>query len=121
MPSVIGMSVIDVGQITKQGWGFSLPTQYSLIGLLLIAPTVVIFALVIAYPLVEAIYLSFFSIYTPTLQGEWVGLANYRTMLSTREFWAALGTNIVWTLGTLFFQVVIGVAIALLLDLNFYF
>jgi multiple sugar transport system permease protein len=121
MPPVIGMSAVGVGQIRKPSWGVSLPTQYSLIGVLLIAPAVLIFALVIAYPLGEAIYLSFFSIYTPTLQGEWVGLANYRAMLSTREFWAALGTNIVWTIGTLVLQVVIGVAIALLLNLNFYF
>jgi multiple sugar transport system permease protein len=120
MPPVTGMSVISVGQIGKPGRGLSLPTQYALIGLLLIAPTILIFALVIAFPLLEAIYLSFFSIYTPTLQGEWVGLANYRAMLSTREFWAALGTNIVWTVGTLVLQVVTGIAIALLLNLNFY-
>ena len=46
--------------------GMSLPRHYALIGMLLIAPTVLIFALVIAYPLVYAVYLSFFSIYTPT-------------------------------------------------------
>jgi multiple sugar transport system permease protein len=98
----------------------SLPSQYALIGVLLITPTLLIFALVIAYPLLEAIYLSFFSIYTPTLQGHWVGLENYRTMLSSQEFWKALGTNIVWTVGTLTLQVVLGIAIALLLNLNFY-
>ena len=59
--------------------GLSLPSQYALIGVLLIAPTLLIFTLVIAYPLLEAIYLSFFSIYTPTLQGHWVGLENYRS------------------------------------------
>ncbi len=46
--------------------GMSLPRQYALMGALLIAPTVLIFVVVIAYPLVYAIYLSFFSIYTPT-------------------------------------------------------
>jgi multiple sugar transport system permease protein len=101
--------------------GLSLPRQYALIGILLIAPTLLIFALVIAYPLVYAIYLSFFSIYTPTLQGEFVGLENYRAMLSSPVFWAALWTNIVWTVGTLTLQIVIGVAMALLLNLNFYF
>ena len=76
---------------------------------------------VIAYPLLEAIYLSFFSIYTPTLQGHWVGLDNYRAMLASQEFWNALGTNIVWTVGTLSLQVVFGVAMALLLNHNFFF
>jgi multiple sugar transport system permease protein len=40
----------------------SLPRRYALIGGLLIAPTVLIFVAVIAYPLVYAVYLSFFSI-----------------------------------------------------------
>ena len=101
--------------------GLSLPRQYALIGLLLIAPTLLVFALVIAYPLVYAIYLSFFSIYTPTLKGEWVGLENYRTMLASGEFWVALWTTILWTVCTLTLQVVLGVAMALLLNLNFYF
>jgi multiple sugar transport system permease protein len=101
--------------------GPSLPTQYALIGILLVAPALLTFLLVIAYPLFYAIYLSFFSIYTPTLQGRWVGIANYQAMLSSSEFWMALWTNIVWTVGTLALQVVAGVGMALLLDLNFYF
>jgi multiple sugar transport system permease protein len=114
------MSAVTI-EARKTTLGMSLPSQYALIGVLLIAPTLLIFALVIAYPLLEAIYLSFFSIYTPTLQGQWVGLENYRTMLSSQEFWKALGTNIVWTVGTLTLQVVFGLAMALLLNLNFYF
>jgi multiple sugar transport system permease protein len=114
------MSAVTI-EARKTTLGMSLPSQYALIGVLLITPTLLIFALVIAYPLLEAIYLSFFSIYTPTLQGDWVGLENYRTMLSSQEFWKALGTNIVWTVGTLTLQVVFGIAMALLLNLNFYF
>ena len=38
--------------------GMSLPRQYAIVGMLLIAPTVLIFALVIVYPLLSAIYLS---------------------------------------------------------------
>jgi multiple sugar transport system permease protein len=105
----------------RTGLGMSLPRQYALIGMLLIAPTILIFALVIAYPLVYAVYLSFFSIYTPTLKGEWVGLENYRLMLTSGEFWVSLWTTILWTVGTLTLQIVLGVAMALLLNLNFYF
>jgi len=105
----------------RTGLGMSLPRQYALIGMLLIAPTILIFALVIAYPLVYAVYLSFFSIYTPTLKGEWVGLENYRLMLTSGEFWVSLWTTILWTVGTLTLQIVVGVAMALLLNLNFYF
>src|ERR1700690_1804898 len=83
----------------------SLHQQYALLGMLLIAPTILVFCAVIVYPLIAAIYLSLFSIYTPTLQGHWVGLENFRQMFSSSEFWTALRTNVVWTIGTLSLQV----------------
>ncbi len=101
--------------------GLSLPRQYALIGMLLILPTLLTFALVVVYPLAYAIYLSFFSIYTPTLQGNWVGLDNYRAMLTSSEFWLSLRTTVLWTAGTLTLQVIVGVLMALLLNLKFYF
>src|SRR5256885_11789111 len=82
--------------------------------MLLIAPTLLVFCAVIVYPLVSAIYLSLSSIYTPTLQGHWVGLENFRLMLGSSEFWTALRVNVVWTVGTLSLQIVFGVATALL-------
>ena len=101
--------------------GLKLSTQYGLLGALLIAPTVLIFCAVIVYPLVSAIYLSLFSIYTPTLKGRWVGLDNYAELLASGEFWNAFWVNVVWTVGTLFLQVVLGVALALLLHQNIVF
>src|SRR5712692_7742843 len=94
----------------------SLERRYGLLGMVLIAPTILIFCAVIVYPLISAIYLSLFSIYTPTQQGSWVGLDNYREMLATGAFWPTLWTNIVWTVGTLSLQIVAGVAMALLLN-----
>jgi multiple sugar transport system permease protein len=99
----------------------SLQRQYALLGMVLIAPTLLVFCAVIVYPLVYAIYLSLFSIYTPTLQGHWVGLENFREMFGSSEFWTALRTNIIWTAGTLSLQVVFGVATALLLNQNIWF
>ena len=100
---------------------FSLQRQYALLGMLLIAPTILVFCTVIVYPLITAIYLSLFSIYTPTLQGHWVGLQNFREMFGSAEFWTALRTNVIWTLGTLSLQVVFGVGTALLLNQNIWF
>ncbi len=95
-----------------------LQRQYAFLGMLLIAPTLLIFSAVIVYPLVSAIYLSLFSIYTPTLQGRWVGLDNFREMLGSSVFWTALRVNVIWTVGTLSLQIVFGVATALLLNQN---
>ena len=94
----------------------SLDARYALIGIGLIAPTVLLFLVLIVYPLLSSLYLSLFSIYTPTLKGAWVGLANYRDILGSATFWMALGVTLTWTAGTLAMQIVLGVAVALLLN-----
>jgi multiple sugar transport system permease protein len=98
-----------------------LEREYSILGLMLIAPTVIVFCAVIVYPLVSAIYLSLFDIFTPTLDGEWVGLNNYKTLLGKGEFWDALRTNLIWTVGTLTLQILFGVGMALVLHQNIWF
>jgi multiple sugar transport system permease protein len=101
--------------------GLSRERRDALLGLALIAPTVLVLSAVIVYPLLSAIYLSFQSVYTPTLAGHWVGLANYRELLGAGGFWAALLTTVVWTVGTLSLQILLGVAMALLLQQNIVF
>lgn len=98
-----------------------LERRYSLLGMLLIAPTIIAFCAVIVYPLVSAIYLSLFKIFTPTLQGSWVGLDNYQVLLSRGEFWVSLKNNLIWTVGTLTLQIVMGVLMALVLHQNIWF
>jgi multiple sugar transport system permease protein len=100
---------------------FSLERQYALLGMALIAPTILVFCAVVVYPLISAIYLSLFSIYTPTLQGHWVGLQNFEQMLGSSQFWTTLRTNVIWTVGTLTLQIVFGVGTALLLNQNIWF
>ena len=107
--------------IALQRSGLSRERRDALLGLLLIAPTVLVLGAVIVYPLLSAIALSFQSVYTPTLEGHWVGLANYHDLLGSGGFWAALLTTAIWTVGTLTLQIVIGVAMALLLHQNIIF
>jgi multiple sugar transport system permease protein len=99
----------------------SLEKRYARIGVVLIAPTVLVFCAVILYPLVSAIYLSLFSIYTPTLAGEWVGADNYTALLASGDFWNAALNTLIWTVGTLMLQLVFGVAMALLLNQSIVF
>jgi multiple sugar transport system permease protein len=101
--------------------GARLERRDALLGLALIAPTVLVLGAVIVYPLLSAIYLSLFSLYTPTLEGHWVGLANYRAVFGSGGFWSALATTAVWTVGTLTLQVLFGLAMALLLHQNILF
>lgn len=99
----------------------SLDSRYALLGAILIAPTVLVFATVIVYPLVSAIYLSVFSIYTPTMEGEFAGLDNYSRLLSSGEFWRSLLNNLIWTAGTLTLQITFGILVALMLHRNLVF
>lgn len=99
----------------------SLEKRYARIGVVLIAPTVLVFCAVILYPLISAIYLSLFSIYTPTLAGEWVGVDNYTALLASGDFWNAVLNTLIWTVGTLILQLVFGVAMALLLNQSIVF
>jgi multiple sugar transport system permease protein len=93
-----------------------LDRRHAWLGVMLIAPTVLIFCAVVVYPLVSALYLSLFRIFTPTLSGGFVGFANYAELAGSPEFWRSLWNNLVWTACTLVLQVVLGVAAALMLN-----
>jgi len=99
----------------------SLDAKYSILGAILIAPTILVFCTIIVYPLIAAIYLSLFSIYTPTMEGQWVGFDNYAQLLASGEFWRSLLNNIIWTAGTLSLQLVFGILVALMLHQNMLF
>jgi len=101
--------------------GHRLERRYARLGVFLIAPTIVVFSLVIVYPLLAAIYLSVFSVYTPTLEGEFTGADNYIRLLTNPAFWNSLITTLIWTVGTLSLQIVFGVGMALLLHQNLWF
>lgn len=94
----------------------TLERRYAVLGVLLVAPAAAVVALVIAYPFASAIWYSLHSIYTPTLESQWVGLANYGRILWSPAFWQALGVTVVWTTSVLAVQLIVGVGFALLLN-----
>src|SRR4051794_22195968 len=85
------------------------------LGVVLIAPSVILFAVLIFYPLLASCWLSFTSTNTVTQQGSFVGGRNYAALLSDPEFWVSLGNNLIWTASTLVLQVTVGIGLALLL------
>lgn len=89
------------------------------LGATLILPTLVVFAVIVFLPLLYAIYLGFHTTTGFSMTLQWVGLDNYVRLFQTDEFWVSLKNNVLWTLGTLSIQLVLGVAIALLLHREF--
>ena len=87
-----------------------------LTGLLLVAPTLLLFTVLILYPLGQSLVLSLHRTSTLTLQSRFVGLDNFRVLLADPEFIQAFVNTLIWTAGAVTLQLVCGVGMALLLD-----
>lgn len=103
----------------KSWWAkYRLPYLY-------IAPAAVILALVTFYPIAYELYLSFTNYSLRHLRGrtpDWVWFDNYIKILrndlplTNFNFWRIFGFNVVWTVTNVALHVVLGIAIALLLN-----
>lgn len=93
----------------------------ALFGALLIAPTVLAFLLIIVIPLIRGVILGFQRVQQITLKATFNGLDNFARVLGIDgQFFHALGVTLIYTLGCLAMQIVIGVGVALLLNQRFY-
>jgi multiple sugar transport system permease protein len=94
---------------------------------LLVSPTFLVIALVVGYPLLDALRLSFFQKNAgvdPTTglvqAGEkFVGLRNYTDLLSSDQFRRALVNTTTLTVSTVLIETVIGIAMALIMNRAF--
>ncbi len=89
------------------------------LGLALISPTMLLFAALIAYPLVASVLFSLQSINTLTLQGRFVGFDNYVRLFGQEAFWTSFRNTLIWTVSAVSLQLVCGVGFALLLHRSF--
>jgi multiple sugar transport system permease protein len=89
-------------------------------GLFAIGPTVLAMAIIFGLPLVFSLFLSFrgWSIDQSLFAGRLVGFANYHDLLTDPEFVASLVRTLAYTLAVVAVELVLGLAIALLLNLD---
>jgi multiple sugar transport system permease protein/N,N'-diacetylchitobiose transport system permease protein len=87
--------------------------------LLLLPSLVVVFGIVV-YPLARTLYTSFFDVNSP-FPGRYpfVGLGNYRWTFGSPDFWAALRRTAYFTLVSTWFELILGLLLALLLSVRF--
>ncbi|MFI9647323.1 carbohydrate ABC transporter permease [Streptomyces sp. NPDC052040] len=87
---------------------------------LLLAPCLLVLALVMGYPLVRLVTLSFQTFGQSQLWGfksaPWVGFANFGKVLGDGEFWAVVLRTVVFAGGSVVLTMVLGMALALLLQ-----
>lgn len=84
-------------------------------------PTIVFVLAMIVFPLLYTFRLSFFetSLSSNGLM-TWVGLGNYASLFSDSRFISAVGRTFLFTVSALFFEVILGVSIAIFLSKDFY-
>jgi multiple sugar transport system permease protein len=89
------------------------------LGWLLCAPAVTAMLLVTAYPILYALWLSLFryDLRFPDRR-EFVGLDNYASVLTSEVWWKALANTLIITVGSVAFELVLGMALALLMHLT---
>ena len=84
----------------------------------LVLPAVIIIGGLILYPIGYNIFLSFFDV---TLQGDrtYLGLANYRSVLTDPTFWRAVLTTVIYVSGTTVGTTLVGLGVALVMNRKF--
>ena len=94
--------------------------QESRLGWQLVAPSLFVILLLIAYPILYNVYLSFFEVRL-TDDNVFVGLANYERLLSDAGFYDSLGTTAIYLIGTVVGTTLMGLGVALLMNQEFPF
>ncbi len=84
-----------------------------------VGPSILVMLVVIGYPLVYTVYLSFFE--TPARTGEniWNGVGNYGDILRDETFWKITKNTMYWTFGSTLLAFVLGFGAALMLNRSF--
>src|SRR3954453_10532951 len=114
-------SVQTVGAPTQRRRSKGIPERR--LAKLMVAPSMILIAIVAAYPIIYAIWLSLheYSVRQAGLS-RWAGpygLRNYTTALSNSEFWSAMVTTLVFTVASVFLELMIGLAMAMAMHAAF--
>ncbi|SHE37124.1 carbohydrate ABC transporter membrane protein 1, CUT1 family (TC 3.A.1.1.-) [Marinitoga hydrogenitolerans DSM 16785] len=97
----------------------SLKEKDARFGWKLVLPTVILIALLILYPVIYNIYLSFFEVSISDAPNRFVGLQNYVEILGDSSFWKSFGITILFTLTTVIGSILLGLGVALLMNREF--
>src|SRR4051812_44948238 len=87
---------------------------------LMVSPSMILIAVVAAYPIAYAVWLSLHE-YSVRVAGlsRWAGLRNYTTALGDAEFWTAVRTTFVFTISSVILETLLGLAMAMAMHAAF--
>ena len=91
----------------------------NLIGWLFSGPAFVWVGVIVILPVLLVVWTAFFNIYMVNIEkASFVGLDNFVNILNDPDFWIEMKNTFIWCFFNIFFIVVIGVGIALFIDID---
>lgn len=114
MASAGNTAATDVAGVAYSDFGHVLAQRERRFATLLLAPAFLALLATTTFPLLFLIYTSAYrmDLSMPFLNG-FVGLENYKVLLSDDRFWHSLVVSLVYTISTVILQVIVGLALAL--------
>jgi multiple sugar transport system permease protein len=114
------MEAASIGTGTPERLKRSKGLQEKQLARLMVAPSMILIAVVAAWPVIYAIWLSLHE-YSVRVAGlsRWAGLGNYSKALGNSEWWAALGHTLIFTVASVGLETFIGLAMALAMHAAF--
>jgi multiple sugar transport system permease protein len=109
----------SVGRIREWAAATDQRSRKSRFGFLLFSPALVLLAALFLLPIAYIAYLSFHEIGILEAAGEFVGLGNYVALFTDPAFQWAFWVGVVYAVGSVAFQLLLGLALALLANKSF--
>jgi multiple sugar transport system permease protein len=94
----------------------SFSAKQSMYGMLFVLPCMTILILMMLYPLLQTIIFSFSEIKLPTFSLKFAGFKNFERIFSRQEIPTIIFNTIVWTLASVVFRLLWGMATALVMN-----
>ena len=88
-------------------------------GLLFITPTLVLVGVIVLYPILEIVLMSFSSVNSIAQRVGFTGFANYQQLFADAVFWRVIGQTLLWTVVIVGVTTLISIPVALALNLQF--
>lgn len=105
---------------SKQRKKSSMKKREARLGYLLIAPSFLLVGAIIFYPILYNLYLSVHDVsLNPNAPDIFIGLQNYKNLLTDPSFWNSIWVTIIFTVATVAGATIMGLAVALLMNNKF--
>jgi len=120
MPDGARSSTLDHRDRARHSWASVLlgsgPNRSDkVMGYLFLLPSAILLTILVLYPFSQVVFLGFYEKDTLMDEKTWVGLENYRAFFEYPDLANAFQNTIIWTVGSVVFEMVIGMVTALVL------